>query len=145
MIRARPAQQSRMPPPGRAAWFRARASVRLPRAALAVALLAGLLLPAGAFLAGCTTEAPPPTTEERFPYIQDPNFKLKNPSRARATATGIGCGGSEVEALVEARRTAHYNLRGVTGNETYRVEYLLLREVPREGLHCVEVEARAVP
>lgn len=107
-------------------------------------MVAGLLL-AAAISAGCAAEPPARTREERFPYIQDGNFRVENPSRTRASATGIGCGGSEEEAIQDARSTAHYNLRGVTGNQTYRVEYLLLRKMPREGLHCVEVEARAVP
>jgi len=141
MIPTRPEQRTRPPVPGPAG----SGPARWRRAASAVALLAVLLLPAGAFLAGCAAQEPEEPADVRFPYIQDPNFKLKNPSRVHASATGIGCGGTEVEALVEARRTAHYNLRGVTGNQTYRVEYVLLREVPKEGLHCVEVEARAVP
>ena len=76
--------------------------------------------------------------------VRDENFKLTNPSRDAASATGIGCGGTKAEALGEARRTAQFNLRGVTGNANYRIRYSVLRELPRPDTICLEVEARAL-
>lgn len=91
-------------------------------------------------LAACTGDL---ERAERFPFIHEPNFKIKNPSRDHASATGIGCGGTEKEALMEARNTARFNLRGVSGNANYKIRYQLLREIPEDGKICVEVNATA--
>jgi hypothetical protein len=91
-------------------------------------------------LAACTGDL---ERAERFPYIHEPNFKIENPSRDHASATGIGCGGTEKEALMEARITARFNLRGVSGNGNYKIRYLLLREIPKDEKFCVEVKATA--
>ena len=80
----------------------------------------------------------------RFPYIHDPNFKVENPSRDRASATGIGCGGTEKDALLAAQNTAKFNLRGVTGNGNYKIRFDLVREMPEDMRFCVEVKATAV-
>ncbi len=105
-----------------------------------------LLLACTALLAGgCGSSRSTPTLEERFPYIQDDQFEIGNPSRTEARATGIACGDSEKDALQKAKKTAHYNLRGITGNANYAVLFSLPREVPEEGPFCVEVEAQAIP
>ena len=79
-----------------------------------------------------------------LPYIEDRNFQVENPSKDHASATGIGCGGTENEALLDARNTARFNLRGVTGNATYKIRFTHVRDIPREGLFCMEVKATAV-
>ena len=93
-------------------------------------------------MAACSGEGP--QRADRFPYIHEPNYQVENPSRDQASATGIGCGGTEKEALAEARNTASFNLRGVTGNSNYRIRFQLLREIPKEHKICVEVKATAV-
>lgn len=113
-------------------------SPNMPSHARAAAIAAIIVAGLGA----CSGEGP--TRAERFPYIHQPNFQVENPSRDRASATGIGCGGTEKEAMAEARNTARFNLRGVTGNSNYKVRFHLLREIPRESKFCVEVKATAV-
>ncbi len=102
-----------------------------------------LLTLVGMAAAGCATAEKEPQAE-RFPYIQDRNFQMRDEGTPHTVATGIGCGGSEKEALTDARRTAHYNLRGVTGNADYKIRFTVLREVPKPGRICVEVEAAVV-
>ena len=105
---------------------------------------AGLLvLCAGLLVGACGGSYFDKPVEERLPYIQDPNFKIRNLSADRASATGIACAGTQREAVLLARRTAHYNLRGVTGNARYRIRYALPRPLPEKGEFCVEVEATA--
>lgn len=77
-------------------------------------------------------------------YIEDRNFQVENPSKDHASATGIGCGGTERDASLEARRTARFNLRGVTGNANYKIRFTHVRDIPRAGLFCMEVKATAV-
>ncbi len=131
---------------------RAAGNINTPTGGRAILWL--LLLGAAAVLAaGCAAsvtygEAPMNGDDGKqggeLQRVRDENFKLSNPSRNAASATGVGCGGTKAEALGEARRTALFNLRGVTGNANYRVRYALLRELPRPGTICVEVEARAL-
>ena len=104
-----------------------------------------LLVCTALLAAGCGSSPGTPTLEERFPYIQDDKFDIENPSQTEASATGIACGDSEKDALKKARKTAHYNLRGITGNAKYAVLFSLPREVPEEGRFCVEVKAQAIP
>lgn len=93
-------------------------------------------------LAGCSGK----DTERarRFPFIHEPNFKIENPSRDHASATGMGCGGTGKEALLQARNTAKFNLRGVTGNGNYKIRFDLLKETSKEDRICVEVKATAL-
>ena len=109
------------------------------RACLPMAVVA-----AGFALAGCGDASPESVRAERFPYIQDPNFQVENPSRDHASATGIGCGATEKSARIDARKTAKFNLLGVTGNANYKIRFAFLRKIPREGTVCVEVKATAV-
>jgi hypothetical protein len=109
-----------------------------------IAGLAGMVLLASSWN-GCAPSQPDTSGKERFPYIQDENFSIKQPSEDRASATGIGCGGTEKEATRNARQTAQYNLRGISGNGKYEIQVILLRKFPKQGLQCVEVEAGAVP
>ncbi len=108
-------------------------SARVKRSALAV-LLTGLVL-------GCSAE--PPLGE--LARIQDDQFSIGNLTRDRAWATGIGCGGSEGEAIAKAQDIAQFNLRSLTGASQYRVQYRVLRQMPQPGQACWEVEAKAVP
>ena len=97
-----------------------------------------------AVLAAACSETRNGEESSRPPYIEDRNFQVENPSRDHASATGIGCGGTEKEALLDARNTARFNLRGVTGNATYKIRFTHVRDIPREGLVCMEVKATAV-
>lgn len=106
--------------------------------------LPAFFLPAFFLLSGCGSSYSDLSVEERLPYIQDENFKIENPSRDEASATGIACAGSDAGALKAAKKTARYNLRGVTGNASYNIRFTLLRELPEKGAFCVEVEAQAV-
>lgn len=91
-----------------------------------------------AAIAAC---APAPEGELR--RIQEDQFIIGDLSKNRAWATGIGCGGTEGDAIANARKIAQFNLRGLTGAARYRVEYRVLRRVEGESQACVEVEARA--
>ncbi|MBI4083712.1 MAG: hypothetical protein HY423_13995 [Candidatus Lambdaproteobacteria bacterium] len=71
-------------------------------------------------------------------------YSVRNASSDAAIATGIGCDTTEQAALVSARRVAHYNLRSVTGDSSYRVVFRIVRQVPSADRVCVEVEAQAV-
>ena len=93
--------------------------------------------------AGACAENQQDRKPSRFPYIQHHNFKVEVSSPDMASATGIGCGATEKEALADARKTAHFNLREVTGNANYKIRFKLLREVPKPGRICVEVKASA--
>jgi hypothetical protein len=84
-----------------------------------------------------------PAPQGELLRIQDDQFTIGDPSKDRAWATGIGCGGTEGEAVANARNIAQFNLRGLTGAARYRVEYRVLRRVADERQACVEVEARA--
>jgi hypothetical protein len=77
-------------------------------------------------------------------HIQDDQFRIGNPSREHAWATGIACGGTENDAVVNAQDVAQFNLRNLTGAARYRVQYRVLRRIPTQGRACVEVEALAI-
>jgi hypothetical protein len=78
-------------------------------------------------------------------FIQDDQYRIENPSRERAKATGIGCGETEKEAQGKAQRTAEFNLRSLTGSERYRVRFRALGRVPDADRMCWEEEAEAFP
>jgi hypothetical protein len=78
-------------------------------------------------------------------FIQDDQFAIRDPGGAGSAATGIGCGLDDNEALFEARRTAHYNLRGMLGPGRYAVHFETLRRFRDAERHCAEVEARVAP
>lgn len=92
-------------------------------------------------LGGCSAE-PPLGDLDR---IQDDQYSIANPSRDRASATGIGCAATAGDAVAKARDIAQFNLRTLTGAGRYRVQYRTLREVHQPGQACWEVEAKAVP
>lgn len=92
-----------------------------------------------AVVAACT-----PANQGELLRIQDDQFAIGDISKNRAWATGIGCGGTEEDAIANARKIAQFNLRGLTGAAQYRVDYRVLRRVEGESQACVEVEARAV-
>lgn len=125
------------------AWRQARAGAiphraagwRHPWAWPAGVLLGGVLL-----LAGCGGgEAGGP-----LDFIRPERYAVQNPSRTAARVTGTGCSGTEGGAQVEARDTALYNLRSVTGNANYQVRYRVLRIYPAGNRICADVEATAV-
>ncbi len=66
--------------------------------------------------------------------------ELVSPGR---NATGIGCGTTEIAALGIARKIAHFNLRSIAGDGSYKVAFTILGEVPDPRKICVRVEARA--
>lgn len=101
-----------------------------------------LLLAAGCavmVLTGCAGERPLGPTD----YVRDEHFAISDPGGRKATATGIGCAHTLRQALTDAERTAHYNLRGVMGPGRYRVGYETLRDYREGDRFCAEVEARA--
>ena len=72
-------------------------------------------------------------------------YRVIDPGGVNAAATGEGCGFTDKDALEAARKVAHYNLRSMTGNADYKVEFRMLRQtVAERDRICVEVEARAV-
>jgi hypothetical protein len=77
-------------------------------------------------------------------FIRPDRYDVQNPSKTAARVTGTGCSGTEGGAQVEARDTALYNLRSVTGNADYQVRYRVLRIYPDDGRICADVEATAV-
>ncbi len=89
---------------------------------------------------GCT-----PAPQGDLLHIQEEQHQIGNPSRDQATATGIGCGGSDKAALADARRVAEYNLRSLTGEAHYYVQFRTLRQIADPTQQCVEVQAQAVP
>jgi hypothetical protein len=98
-----------------------------------------LMLSASALGSGCAGE-----TQGQLRYIEGEQYRITDPGGPGSAATGIGCGDDEREALTNARATAQYNLRGMLGAGTYKVDFEILRQVPGQGRICVEVEARAV-
>jgi len=89
---------------------------------------------------GCS--APEPTGD--LLHIQDDQFRVGNLSRESAWATGIGCAGTENDAVGNAQDIAEFNLRNLTGAARYRIQYRVLRKIPTQGRACVEVEAQAI-
>ena len=81
---------------------------------------AGLWLGAfvGAVLAACS--APPP--RGNLQYIEPDTYRIENPSKDRALATGIGCAFTVNEAEQRAGEVATFNLRRMTGDARYRIE-----------------------
>jgi hypothetical protein len=77
-------------------------------------------------------------------YIQDEHFAIRDPGGRQAAATGTGCALARNEALTQAERAAHYNLRGVMGPGRYRVQFERLREFQEGERICFEVEARVL-
>lgn len=101
--------------------------------------LAALVCAGALLLTGCGGGTGGP-----LDFIRPDRYAVQNPSKTAARVTGTGCAGSERDAQVEAKDTALYNLRSVTGNADYRVHYRVLRIYPDEGRICVDVEATAV-
>ena len=77
--------------------------------------------------------------------IGDNRHSVINPSKRNAEATGIGCGASRADAIKSARRVALFNLREVTGNARYRVDFKVIDEKPGGGEYCLEMSAKARP
>jgi hypothetical protein len=105
--------------------------------------LLGLVLPGLVLLGSGCGGQPRPADELR--NIQEDRHRIADPSRLHALATGIGCGGTRQDALTSAQRVAQFNLRSLTGEARYLVEFAVLRELPEPQRYCVEVSARAVP
>ncbi len=125
---------------GAASWWAGPASKNPIWGATRVTRSAGVLLLV-TLLWACSAE-PPLGDLDR---IQDDQYRIGNPSRDRALATGIGCAGSQGDALGKAQDIAQFNLRTLTGAARYRVQYRTLREFQQPGQSCMEVEAKAVP
>lgn len=103
--------------------------------------LAGLTL----LLAGCSSGEIDASPEMgKLEFVKDEKFKLTGSGRPQAGATGIGCAVTLKDAAAEARRTARFNLRGITGNANYNIRFSNPRELSRSEGICVEVNARAV-
>ena len=91
-------------------------------------------------MAGCSE---PP--RGNLKYLDQDQIRVENPSKDHALATGIGCGATMKEAEQRARDMSQFNLRRVTGDARYRVEFTRVREVPDPQQLCQELEARANP
>lgn len=111
----------------------------VPAAVLAVVLAAALVVG----WAGCGLFDSPVPKDLR--EIQDDRHRIENPSPKNALATGRGCAYSRREAMETARKVARFNLRSLTGDETYKVRFRLVSEKPEKGRVCVEMSARARP
>jgi uncharacterized lipoprotein YajG len=96
------------------------------------------LLPLAMLLAGCSR------SNDEMARTRPSRYSVRNASTDAAIATGTGCDTTEQAALANARRVAHYNLRSVTGDASYNVEFRIVRQVPSADRVCVEVEAQAV-
>ncbi|HEX7926815.1 MAG TPA: hypothetical protein VF678_04425 [bacterium] len=97
------------------------------------------LAAAAALTLACTS----PPQDPDLLHIQDDQFSVGDLSKDKAWATGIGCGGSDGDAVANAQKIAEYNLRNLTGAARYRVQYRILRRIPDKAKACVEVEAQA--
>ena len=86
-----------------------------------------------------------PDIKGELSRIADDKYRIEDPSPRNALATGVGCGGTQDEALINARRIAKFNLRSLTGPARYSVSFKTLRTIPDEKETCVEVSARATP
>jgi hypothetical protein len=104
--------------------------------ALAAAVAAIALLLAG----GCS-EGPPGNLR----FIQPDAYIIDHPSPDRASATGKGCAFTVSEAEQRAREVSEFNLRRLTGQARYRVEYTRISETQGQSETCVELTAHAVP
>lgn len=96
---------------------------------------------AWAILAACSA-APP---RGNLQYIEPDTYRVENPSADRALVTGIGCAPNVNEAEERAREVSTFNLRRVTGNALYRIEFYRLRETSEADRVCVEMQAQAIP
>ena len=92
-------------------------------------------------LAACSS-APPPGNLQ---YIEPDTYRVENPSPDRALVTGIGCAPTAREAEERAREVSTFNLRRVTGNARYSIEFSRLRETSESSQVCVEMQAQAIP
>jgi hypothetical protein len=106
----------------------------------ALALLAALLgAVCGLALAGCGSE-----TFGELRNIQADRHSIANPGKIHASATGLGCGLTQHEALTTAKRVAQFNLRSLTGEGRYNLRFNVLNETENPQGVCVEVTALAV-
>jgi hypothetical protein len=96
---------------------------------------------AWAVLAACSAEPP----RGNLQNIEPETYRVENPSADRALATGVGCASTENEAEQRAREVSTFNLRRVTGNARYRIEFSRVRETSEPNRVCVELQAQAIP
>src|SRR5579863_8322772 len=95
----------------------------------------------GLLVAACSS--PPP--RGNLQYLDPDTYSIGNPSRDRATATGIGCAFSAHDARQRAEEVSQFNLRRLTGDARYNVQFTLLKETDEPNRVCFEHKARAVP
>ena len=92
-------------------------------------------------LLGCRSAPPPPV----LPVKLDEALLRQFPVDDAPSATAVGCGATELLALGEARKIAHYRLLERMGGEPLRIEFIIREEIPHPDLICVEVEALPLP
>lgn len=92
-------------------------------------------------LLGCGGAPPPPV----LPVELDEALLRQFPVDDSPSATAVGCGATELLALGEARKIAHYRLLERMGGEPLRIEFIIREEIPHPKLICVEVEALPLP
>ena len=92
-------------------------------------------------LLGCRSPPPPPV----LPVELDKALLEQFPVDDAPSATAVGCGATELLALGEARKIAHYRLLERMGGGPLRIEFIIRGEIPHPNLICVEVEALPRP
>ncbi|MDH5752091.1 MAG: hypothetical protein OEZ59_06695 [Deltaproteobacteria bacterium] len=77
-------------------------------------------------------------------YIQDDRHRVEPLRKAGVMASGESCASTRDEADHKARRIAQYNLRSLSGDEKYRITYVVVDRW-RKNLneYCSVVEAYA--
>src|SRR5262245_54691174 len=98
---------------------------------VAMALCGAVLV--SALAAGCSKEV----VDRDLRNIQDDRFSIGNLSKEQAWATGIGCAGTDGDAVANAQKVAEFNLRNLTGSARYRVQYRVLKRIPEKHQACV--------
>ena len=98
----------------------------------------GAMLAIPIIFAGC---GGPPPLPRPLQAIQDENHSIERPGERNAAATGVGCALTASDAVTNAEKTAHFNLRSMMGPGKYDVQFRVLREVPDSALICYEVRA----
>jgi hypothetical protein len=101
--------------------------------------LAGAVL-AATVLAACS--APP---RGNLRYLEPESYRIENPSADRALVTGKACAFAVHEAEQRAQEIANFNLRRLTGDAPYRIEFSRLSETTEGNQVCVEMQAQAIP
>ena len=115
---------------------RVRLGKTLKMRALLLVLSVGLIV-------GCAEISP-----NELIFIRDDQREVSAPGIIGAKANGRGCASTKGDALEQAKRSAWYNLRSVTGHARYTITYTITNFVPSvppaQDYFCYEVVAESV-